>query len=102
MRLSVIATCLSLCLIGFSAADDAHASETATMVDQTSAGSQVAGSNGTTKDSAQLEEVVVTAQKRQETVNNTPLAVTALGMTQLQDAGAYTRRPPPNLEGTPA
>src|SRR5882757_2337725 len=26
MRLSVIATCLSLCLIGLSAADDAHAS----------------------------------------------------------------------------
>jgi iron complex outermembrane receptor protein len=70
MRLSVIATCLSLCLIGFSAADDAHASETAS--------------------SGQLEEVVVTAQKRQETVNNTPLAITALGMTQLQDAGVNT------------
>ena len=41
-------------------------------------------------DSAQLEEVVVTAQKRAETVNNTPLAVTALGMTQLQDAGVKT------------
>jgi outer membrane receptor protein involved in Fe transport len=58
-------------------------------VDQTSVGPPVAGSNGT-KDSAQLEEVVVTAQKRQETVNNTPLAVTALGMTQLQDAGVNT------------
>ena len=121
MRLSVIATCLSLCLIGFSAADDAHASDgggaspqlqengsgggnqTAqeggesssssfrlAQVDQTSAGPQVAGSNGTTKDSAQLQEVVVTAQKRAETVNNTPLAVTALGMTQLQDAGVNT------------
>jgi iron complex outermembrane receptor protein len=90
MRLSVIATCLSLCLIGFSAADDAHASETATMVDQTSAGPQVAGSNGTTKDSGQLEEVVVTAQKRAETIDSTPLAITALGMTQLQDAGVNT------------
>ena len=64
MRLSAIATCSSLCLVGFSAGDGAHAS-----------------------DSAQLEEIVVTAQKRAETVNNTPLAVTALGMTQLQDAG---------------
>jgi iron complex outermembrane receptor protein len=59
-------------------------------VDQTSAGPPVAGSNGTTKDSGQLAEIVVTAQKRQETVNNTPLAVTALGMTQLQDAGVNT------------
>jgi len=63
-------------------------------VDQTSAGSPVAGDNGTTKgtttDSSQLEEVVVTAQKRQETVNNTPVAVTVLGMTQLQDAGVNT------------
>ena len=82
MRLSVIARCSCLCLIGFSAADDALA-----QADQTSAGPRVAESKGTTKDSAQLEEVVVTAQKRQETVNNTPVAVTALGMAQLQDAG---------------
>jgi len=59
-------------------------------VDQTTARPPVAVSNGTTKDSGQLEEVVVTAQKRQETVNNTPVAVTALGMTQLQDAGVTT------------
>src|ERR1700722_19806271 len=90
MRLSVIATCLCFCLIGFTAADSAHASETATMADQTSAGAQVAGSNGTTKDSGQLEEVVVTAQKRAETIDSTPLAITALGMTQLQDAGVNT------------
>ena len=62
----------------------------AAQVEQTSAGPQVAGSNGTTTDSAQLQEVIVTAQKRPETVNNTPLAVTALGMTQLQDAGVNT------------
>jgi iron complex outermembrane recepter protein len=90
MRLSVIATCWSLCLIGFSAADDAHASPPTDSDGASSAGPQVAGSNGTTKDSGQLEEIVVTAQKRQETVNNTPLAVTALGMTQLQDAGVNT------------
>src|SRR5882757_3710543 len=52
--------------------------------------SAVLAQDGTAKDSVQLQEVVVTAQKRAETVNNTPLAVTALGMTQLQDAGVTT------------
>jgi iron complex outermembrane receptor protein len=37
----------------------------------------------------QLQEVIVTAQKRTETVNTTPIAVTALDMTQLEDAGVY-------------
>jgi iron complex outermembrane receptor protein len=34
-----------------------------------------------------LTEIVVTAQKRAETVNTIPIALTALGMAQLQDAG---------------
>ena len=67
MRLSAIATCSSVCLIGFSAIDGARAS-----------------------DSPLLEEVVVTAQKREETVNNVAVAVTALDMTKLQDAGVNT------------
>jgi iron complex outermembrane receptor protein len=192
VRLSVIATCLSLCLIGFSAADDAHASirkeinipagglgpalrslakehhfqivyvteeignartqgavgdltaeealnklltgtgltyrylddktvtifpvgssalptdsggaspqlqangsgggnQTAKEREKSSSGSfRVAQADQTSAGPPMLEEVVVTAQKRQETVNNTPLAVTALGMTQLQDAGVNT------------
>jgi iron complex outermembrane receptor protein len=34
-----------------------------------------------------LEEVIVTARKRQENLQETPLAVTALGATELRDAG---------------
>src|SRR5882757_4884479 len=88
MRLSVVATCSSLCLIGFSPADEAHASSNSES--STSVGTSIAESEGAAKDSAQLGEVVVTAQKRTETVNSTPVAVTALGMTQLQDAGVNT------------
>jgi len=35
----------------------------------------------------QLAEVIVTAEKRAENINKTPIAVTALNMSQLQDAG---------------
>jgi len=37
-----------------------------------------------------LEEVVVTAEKRAETIDSTPLSITALSMTKLQDAGVNT------------
>jgi len=70
MRSSAIATCSFLYVVGVSAAYDAHASDAS--------------------QTAELKEIVVTAQKRTETVNNTPVAVTALGMDQLQDAGVNT------------
>ncbi len=38
---------------------------------------------------AQLEEVVVTAQKRTESLQDAPLAVTAFSSTALEDLGAY-------------
>jgi len=39
------------------------------------------------KSPAKIEEIIVTAQKRAETVNKTPIAVTALDMEQLTNAG---------------
>ena len=39
---------------------------------------------------AELAEVVVTAQKRTENINTTPIAVTALSMAQLQNAGVIS------------
>lgn len=51
----------------------------------TSGSGDETGSNG-------LEEVVVTAQKREQTVNKTSIAVTALSPTQLQEAGVVSIR----------
>jgi iron complex outermembrane recepter protein len=53
-----------------------------------SPGNPAAGTQSAPEEADQgLTEIVVTAQKFAETVNTTPVAVTALGMAALQDAG---------------
>jgi outer membrane receptor protein involved in Fe transport len=47
-----------------------------------------AGTSGSTAESAQLSEIVVTAEKRESTVQNTPISLTALSGADLQARGA--------------
>lgn len=52
-----------------------------------SAGAQETPANDTARAGAQLEEIIVTASKREETLTKVPLAVSALSQDALQSAG---------------
>ena len=53
---------------------------------------QESGSSVRGADAAQFDEIVVTARKRNENLQDVPTAVTALGVAQMQDAGAVDIR----------
>jgi iron complex outermembrane receptor protein len=62
----------------------------ATTLFSLSAHSEDSGASSSKPASDQLEEVIVTAQKRSESLSKTPLAVSALSQEQLQDSGVVS------------
>jgi len=48
---------------------------------------QIAGAQQSHSDPAQLEEIVVTAEKRESTVQTTPISLTAVSGQDIQDRG---------------
>jgi len=74
MRIAVVATAFCLCIIGLTGADVAHAQ------------SANAASAGTSEDQPakdRLQEVVVTAQKREERLQDVPISIVAISGTEL-------------------
>jgi outer membrane receptor protein involved in Fe transport len=56
------------------------------------ASAQIAGAQQSHSDPAQLEEIVVTAEKRESTVQTTPISLTAVSGQDIQDRGLTTWR----------
>jgi hypothetical protein len=54
------------------------------------ASAQEAEGKGATRSSAAIQEIVVTARKREENLQEVPIAITALGITSLTDVAALT------------
>jgi iron complex outermembrane recepter protein len=84
----IIATTLAICMtiVGLSAAADAYASEetrASPLADASVAGTEE-GEHESQKTPATLEEVVVTANKREESINKVGLTIKALGGAQLE------------------